>query len=138
MQVLAFDVVHGDELDVFSTREVEDTNDVPVGDLAGKNQLLLEAPQTLRVGRHVGEDHFQGDFAIQFAVMSQVNGSHAPLSEEPDDFVAHSERGTRSKGDERGGWDDDIPNRHRPTCTVERVNYLTFPAKSNCSAGEKA
>ena len=83
MQVLAFDVVHGDELDVLSTREVEDTNDVPVGDLAGKNQLLLEAPQTLRVGRHVGEDHFQGDFAIQFAVMSQVNGSHAPLSDPP-------------------------------------------------------
>ncbi|MFZ0981063.1 MAG: hypothetical protein WAN23_16790 [Candidatus Acidiferrales bacterium] len=50
-EVLPLDELHGDELDSACFAEIEDPNHVAMRDLAGENQLLLEALKNFRMNR---------------------------------------------------------------------------------------
>ena len=78
-QVLALDVLHGDELDAIGLAEVENANHIVVGDLARENQFLLEALQDFGIRGQVAANYLQRNLAVQFAVMRLVNRAHSAL-----------------------------------------------------------
>src|SRR5208282_2267637 len=49
MNILAINVLHRDEFDSIGLTEIENADDIPVGDLASENQLLLEPLQDFRI-----------------------------------------------------------------------------------------
>ena len=61
VQVLALDILHGDELDSSGFTQIENTNHVPLRNLAGENQLLLEALDDGRIAGQVGADDLECD-----------------------------------------------------------------------------
>src|SRR5262249_14791589 len=87
-KILALHEVHGDELDPVCLSEVEDANDVLVGDLARKDQLLLEAAQDLGVFREFPAYEFDGNNSIQFGVARLVDRAHATSTEQLEYLVA--------------------------------------------------
>ena len=94
-QVRAHQVLHGDELDAVGFADVENANDVAVGDLASGQQLLLEPRQDLGIARQVGPDHLQRDGAIEFAVLRLVNRAHAAQPQHLQDLVAAAQHCSR-------------------------------------------
>ncbi len=88
LQILAFDVLHGDELDAIGLAQIKNANHVFVRDLPRENQFLLEAPEYFRIGGHVGANHFDGNLAFQLFVVGLVNGAHSALAEQTHDFIA--------------------------------------------------
>ena len=88
LQIPAFHVVHGDELDVARRADVEDADDVAVGDETGQDQFLLEALQNVGIVGQFAADDFQGDDAVQLAVHGLVDRAHAAFAEHLQDFVA--------------------------------------------------
>jgi hypothetical protein len=73
-----------------------DTDDVLVGDLAGQQQLALEAAADLRAGALVagdlGPDHLERHRDVQLAVPRLVHRTHAADAEQHVDAVAGPER----------------------------------------------
>ena len=53
----AFEVLHRDELGRAGNAQIEDTDDIPMRDLAGKDQLSLESLQDFRIPGQIGTDH---------------------------------------------------------------------------------
>jgi len=64
LQVLAFDVLHGDELDSVGLTQIKNTDDVFVGNLSGEDQFLFKATQNLGIGSHVSANHLDGNLAF--------------------------------------------------------------------------
>jgi hypothetical protein len=64
LQVLAVDVLHGDEMDPVRFPEVEHPADVPVGDLAGQPELAAEPLERLLVGSDLRIDELEGDLSL--------------------------------------------------------------------------
>ena len=60
-EILAIDILHGDELYAFCFAQVIDTNDVAVGDLGGEDELLLESVKNRAIASQVRAYHFEGD-----------------------------------------------------------------------------
>ena len=78
-------------------------------DVAGENELLLEALQNRGISRQFGTDNLERDQAVEFAVAGLVDGAHAALPEHAQNFVAFTEKHarlqTQKSGDaaDRGG-----------------------------------
>jgi hypothetical protein len=68
-----------------------------VRNLPGKNQFLLEAPENLGVGRHIGTNHLDGHLAFQLLVVGLIDGAHPALPQQSDDFIAAANRCTRTQ-----------------------------------------
>lgn len=60
-----------------------DGDDVGVVQVRGRVRLALEHPQRLGSGQLAGEDHLQGDFAVQAALPGPVNDAHAARAISP-------------------------------------------------------
>jgi hypothetical protein len=87
-KVIAFDILHGNEFDVVSFGEIVDSDDIPVGNLVGRQQLLFESRQDGGVRGEVRTNQFKRYESIQFAVRSFVNGAHSAFAQQLEDFVA--------------------------------------------------
>ena len=92
MEVLALQILHRDELCLSRFSDIENADDIPVRDLARKNQLLLEALQDLRMLRHFGPDYFERDLSLQFHVSSLVDRAHAAFTEQLQKFITSAEQ----------------------------------------------
>src|SRR6202165_6225309 len=79
-QVLALDVLHGDELDSIGIAHVVNANHVLVLDLVRENQFLLEAVKYGRISSQFRTDHFKRERAIHFAIPRAVNRTHASFT----------------------------------------------------------
>ena len=90
-KVDAFDVLHGDELHAVGFAEVVDADDVAVRDLGGEDELLLEALNDGGVAGVFAADGLERNDAIQLDVARLVDGSHAALAEQREDFIALAE-----------------------------------------------
>ena len=77
MEVAAVDVLHGDELHPVGLAEVEDADDVLVGDLGCEQQLLLEALDDVAVAGELGPNDFEGDKAADLYIAGLVDSAHA-------------------------------------------------------------
>src|SRR5262249_33654999 len=55
-KVAAFDVLHGDELDPLGLTEIENADNVAVGDFPGEDELLLETAKNFGMAGEVGAD----------------------------------------------------------------------------------
>src|SRR5437660_520670 len=76
-QVLPNDVFHSDEFNSAGFADIEDANDVLMCYLASKQKFLLKALDYLRIFRKIRTDAFQGDDAINVAVVGFVHRAHA-------------------------------------------------------------
>ncbi len=94
-QILAVYVFHADEADAVGLTQVVNADHVLVGDVAGENELLLEALQNRGIGRQFGTDDLERDQAVEFAVAGLVHRAHAALPEHAQDFVASTEKHAR-------------------------------------------
>ena len=92
-EVLALDELHRDELDALGQAEVVDPDHVAVGDLAGEDDLLLEARQHLLVGLELGPDHLQRHVPLELEVARLVDRAHAADADPLLDPVAAAEHG---------------------------------------------
>src|SRR5260370_8544718 len=94
-QILAFDELHGDELETIGIAHVVDTDDVFVGHRVRKQQFLLEAIEYSEIPSQFRADHFQRDDAIHFTVPRKVNRTHTSLTKKLQDFISPPEYGAR-------------------------------------------
>src|SRR3989338_7774870 len=80
-QAFAFDVLHRDGADRPEAVQLVNPADVLVGDLAGQQQLRLEALDQLRPGGNLRLQDFQGDGVAGLAVAGAVDNPHSPAPE---------------------------------------------------------
>ena len=94
-EIRSLDVRHRDVLDAVDLAEIVDADDVLVGDLAGEQQLALEALlERLRPPpgrRGIGPDDLDRDRDLEHLVPGLIDGAHAADAEQPDDVVAGAE-----------------------------------------------
>ena len=86
-QVLALDVLHGDELHSVGFTQVVNADDVAVRHLMSQQQFLLEAIDDGLVASQIGPDYLQRNGAVQFEVGRLINRAHAALPENLDDLI---------------------------------------------------
>ena len=86
-QVLTRHELHGDELHAIGFRQVVDTNYISVGHLARQDELLLEALDDGGVTCQIRTNHLERYQLIHFPVSGLVNGAHAALPEEFQNFI---------------------------------------------------
>ena len=95
-QVVALDVGHRDVLDALDLAEVVYADDVLVRDLAGEQQLALEAALQLggrlRLRDGFRSDHLERDRDAQLLVPRLVHRAHPARAEQLDDLIARAER----------------------------------------------
>ena len=94
-QILAVDVLHADETNPIRFAQVKNADDIFMRDVARENELLLEAQQDRGVRRQFRTNHLQRDQTIQFTVARFVDGTHAALSQDAQNFVASAEEHPR-------------------------------------------
>jgi hypothetical protein len=87
-KVAALDELHGDELETLGLSQVENANDVPVGNFASEDQLLFEAAKDFRITGEVRANQLESNEAFELRVARLVNGAHSALAEQREDFVA--------------------------------------------------
>ena len=94
-EVLPFDKRHREVLDAVELAEIVDPDDVFVGDLAGQDELALEAALDLAGGLDVVEDLGADDFErhrhAELRVPRLIDDAHAAGAEDADDVVARPE-----------------------------------------------
>src|SRR5215470_6487902 len=108
MQSLPLDILHRDEPDSAGLAQIENSNYVSIGDLASKNQFLLEALKDFRIAGEFGPDNFESNDAIEFKIFRFVYRTHATFAEDLQYFVTASDncpglKQRRSKGASRRG-----------------------------------
>ncbi len=81
-KILPFDELHGDEPEPIGDAEIENADYIPMRDLAGENQLLLESRENTWMAREFAADHFQSDQAVQLAVASLIDRPHPAFAEQ--------------------------------------------------------
>ncbi len=96
-QISPLDVLHGDVSDPARLPQIENADDVAVGNFARENEFLFEAPQDFRMAGEVGTNHLHCNRALQFDVARLVDGPHPALTEQLQDFVAIAEHAPRLK-----------------------------------------
>jgi hypothetical protein len=91
LQILAFDVLHGQVMGQAGFPEVVKPADVPVRDLPGELELVLEALDRLFVEPDLGFDELEGDDLLDLLVVDLVDLAHAAPPELLDNLVAAGE-----------------------------------------------
>ncbi len=88
MEVGAIDEGHRNELRPSNIAQIVNAENVPVRNLAGQQQLLLEALHGFRMNHQFGADKFERDGAVQIQIVGLVDSTHASLAEKLFDTVA--------------------------------------------------
>src|SRR5207245_7267541 len=94
-EVLALDILHGDELHPLGFAQVVNTNYIFVGDLASEEQFLLEAVENSLIAGKIGPNNFQGYWPTQLAVHGFVNRAHSAFAQNFENFVSLSQNRPR-------------------------------------------
>src|SRR5262249_38139543 len=81
-QVIALDVLHGDELDAFACTEVVDANHIAVHNLMGEQELLLETRQNGGIRSQLRTDQLKRNKTVELAISSLVDRAHAAFAEQ--------------------------------------------------------
>ena len=114
-QISPLHIFHGDVSESARLPQIENANDVGVGNFSCQDEFLFEAPQHFRVTGEVGTNQLQRNQTLQFDVSCLVNGPHTALTEQLKDFVAMAQEGTRGELFRGCGANHDISNRGGPT-----------------------
>src|ERR1700721_154344 len=93
-KVFPVDELHADEANALGLAEVEDADDVLMRDVAGENQLLLKALQDCRIGSQFRADDLKRNKPVKLAITGLIDRPHAPLAEDPHNFIAIAEEHT--------------------------------------------
>ena len=96
-EVLPGDVFHGDKVRPRILHELVHLADVPVGDLPGQLELVVEPFDRLLVGGDLRPDELEGDFLIELLVENPVDLAHAAVAQFLDDLVAAGEGRARGQ-----------------------------------------
>src|SRR5690242_840470 len=80
-KIAALHELHGDELDPFGLSQIENANDVPVGNFASQDKFLFEAAEDFRIAGEFGTDQLESNEAVQLGIARFINGSHSALTE---------------------------------------------------------
>jgi hypothetical protein len=87
-KALAFQELHGDELETAGLSHIEDADYILVRNLAGEQQLLRESLHDFGMAGEFGPDALERDYPLNVAVVSFVNCSHAAHAENFHDLKA--------------------------------------------------
>ena len=98
VEVLAVHKRHGDELHPLEIAQVVDTQDVPVRDLTGEDELLLEAAQGVSLAHRSLAHHLDRDDPVELFVPRFVDPPHAALADHAFNVVPRTEIAARAKG----------------------------------------
>ena len=98
MQVLALDVLQGDELHALGFAEVVNADYIAVSDLSSEDKFLLEALDDGWIASQFRTNDFEGDHAVEFAVFGSVNRAHATFTQYFKYFVTCDQHGARLEG----------------------------------------
>src|SRR5713226_8124669 len=90
-QISPLHVLHGDVSDSARLPQIENADDVGVGNFSRQDEFLLEAPQDFGMAGEVGTNQLQCNQALQFHVSRLVNGAHPALTEQLKNFIAVAE-----------------------------------------------
>ena len=96
-EVPPLDELHGDELEALGHAQVINADDVLVGDLAGQDQLLLEAREDLGIAGQFGADDLHRQQAVQLAVPGLVDRPHAAFPEHLENLITVGQQAARHK-----------------------------------------
>ena len=96
-EILALDILHGDEFHALSFTQVVDTNHIAVGDLGGEDQFLLEAVKNGVVASQVRAYHLEGDETVELNIFRLINGAHAAFAQQAQNLVALGQQVARSQ-----------------------------------------
>src|SRR5215469_12419560 len=82
MKAFALNKLHRDKSDCPCFSKIEDTNDIPVGDLTCKDQFVLESLQNFGIAGQLRPNNLECYFALQLEVLRFVNSAHTPFPED--------------------------------------------------------
>lgn len=68
LQVLAFQILHGDEFRIARHTQIENADDVAMRDLPGEYQLPLKTLEYFLMPSQFGTDHLESDGAVELAI----------------------------------------------------------------------
>ncbi len=97
LQVLARNILHGDEGRALGPAQVEHPADVAVTDLPGEFQLVRETLDRLPIEGDLRLEELEGDLLLDVGVVDLVDASHAAVAQFLDDLVAAGESGARGE-----------------------------------------
>src|SRR5437867_12363789 len=87
-EILSRDVLHGDDLHHLGFAQVVNADYIFVGDLASKEQFLLEAVENSLIAGKIGSNDFQGYWPTQLAVHGLVDRPHSAFAQPLYNFVS--------------------------------------------------
>src|SRR5207244_4726236 len=87
-EILTLDVLQGDELQPLCFAQVVNADYIFVGDLASKEQFLLEAVENSLIAGKIGSNDFQGYWPTQLAVHGLVDRAHPAFAQNFENFVS--------------------------------------------------
>jgi len=90
-KILAFQILHGDELETVGLSQVKNANDIAVGYLTSQDQFLLEALQNFGIGGEFGANDLKGDQTIEFRIARFIHSAHSALPQKRQDFITVAE-----------------------------------------------
>src|SRR3989442_145328 len=96
-EILTLDVLHGDELHPLCFAQVVNADYIFVGDLASKEQFLLEAVENSLIAGKIGSNDFQGYWPTQLAVHGLVDRAHPAFAQNFENFVSLGQNRARLK-----------------------------------------
>ena len=99
-EITSIDELHG-ELDAAGFAHIEDTYYVLMRNLPSQKELLLEALEELGIRCQIGTNDFQGNLALDVAIVCFINSTHAAQPKHGDNFITSAEQSTGFK-DGRG------------------------------------
>jgi hypothetical protein len=102
VEALAADELHGDEHLGAEAADLEDGDDVGVGQ-AGHGLGLAEEAVVAGAGEAGGVEELEGDLAVEELVVGGINDAHAALAEAVDDGEAADLDGGRGGAEQAGG-----------------------------------
>src|SRR5262249_49573285 len=87
-QCQAIDEFHGDKVSAGAFTNLVSMCDVRMVEGRRRCCFLFESPQPIVIGDNVGGQNFQGNFAMEFAVLRQVHLTHSTCTDFRVDFIA--------------------------------------------------
>ena len=96
-QILAVNVLHGEEVLALNFPDVIDPADVGMRNLAGHADLIVEALEPARMIGQIPRQKLQGHRLAEFQIVGSVDFAHAAFAQQSDDAIAFGQHRARSE-----------------------------------------